>query len=429
MLRLVVLPLALVLAGPQLARAFRPPPLSPQQEKELRANFTLCVGKLKGPYTENTCVCQDGTKLPVRSPTGAVRIPCKDPVFCAAFRAPWAEALGKQRMWIANIFSRDLYLWDSFPDHNDLVRGYILEKYFIDTNPNHKLSQLRSFGGLSGAEYETPAAPRFFERYISAPDFNDVRDFLLAYELQKRFFVRDDLGQIEKVRTMAVRVHNANPKFKPLRDAIHNQLSAGLVPQLVTFRNQLPPGATRQQVDDIIVEVTKLTTLDERALTPLVAQIQDEAVRNRLKALIPAPTADPVDAITSLAQLMVLARQTVAARTAAPADARRLIDLDIAAAQVIQSRGSKLLDGSATLTAKQYGQLLAALTDATYGVGLLSERERAAAEEALRDLLATPTQNREEFARQLKQAERHPLLRGGVGALDVAAAADGVDRG
>ncbi len=61
-------------------------------------------------------------------------------------------------MYIANIFSRDLYLWDSFPDHNDLVRGYILEKYFIETNPNHKLSQLRAFGGLSGAEYETPAS-------------------------------------------------------------------------------------------------------------------------------------------------------------------------------------------------------------------------------------------------------------------------------
>ena len=32
------------------------------------------------------------------------------------------------------------------------------------------------------------------------PEFNDTRDFLLAYELQKRFFVRDDVGQIEKVR-------------------------------------------------------------------------------------------------------------------------------------------------------------------------------------------------------------------------------------
>jgi hypothetical protein len=43
-------------------------------------------------------------------------------------------------MYIANLFSRDLYLWDSFPDHNDLVRGYILEKYFTETNPTNKLA-------------------------------------------------------------------------------------------------------------------------------------------------------------------------------------------------------------------------------------------------------------------------------------------------
>jgi len=55
--------------------------------------------------------------------------------------------------------SRDLYLWDTFPDHNDLVRGYILEKYFTETDPDSKLSRLRSFGGLSGVEYETPASP------------------------------------------------------------------------------------------------------------------------------------------------------------------------------------------------------------------------------------------------------------------------------
>jgi pyruvate phosphate dikinase-like enzyme len=392
------------LAAP--AHAFRAPELSPPQQKELRNNFTLSVGKLKGPYTENTCVCQDGSKLPVRNAAGVVRVPCKE-VFCAAFRAPWAEALGKQRLWLANIFSRDLYLWESFPDHNDLVRGYILEKYFTDTHPNHKLSQLRSFGGLSGAEYETPAAPRFFERYLSAPNFNDLHDFLLAYELQKRFYVRDDLGQIEKVRTLAVRINNAIPKFKPLRDAIHNQLSAGLVPQLAAFRDQLPQGsATRQQVDELIAEVTKLTTLGDSALRPLVAQISDDALRTQLTTLIPAPTADTVGAISLLAQLMVLARQTVAGRSVTPADARRLIDLDIAAAQVIQSRGGPLLDGTAALSVKQYVELLAALTDATYGVGLLSARERDAAQGAVRELLSTPSPSRQAFAHGLKEAER-----------------------
>ena len=42
------------------AAAFRPLPLSAQDQKVLRDNFALCTAKLKGPYTENFCVCPDG---------------------------------------------------------------------------------------------------------------------------------------------------------------------------------------------------------------------------------------------------------------------------------------------------------------------------------------------------------------------------------
>jgi hypothetical protein len=386
--------------------AFRPLPLEAQDQKILRDNFALCTAKLKGPYTENFCVCPDGKKVPVRGASGQLGTGCKSPLFCAAFRAPWAEALAKQRMYIANIFSRDLYLWDTFPDHNDLVRGYILEKYFTDTNPKHKLSQLKAFGGLSGAEYETPAAARFFERYLTSPDFNDNRDFLLAYELQKRYFVRADLGQIEKVRALSVRIQNADPKFKPLRDAVHNQISPGLVPQMAAFRDQLPQGATRNQVDELIAEITKLTALDERALRTQVAEVQDAALRSQVAALVPAANADPVEAIASLAQLMVLDRQTVAARKASAADARRLVDLNITAAGVIQQRGNTLLQSDTALSVKQYLQLLSALTDATYGTGLLGERERTASIDALHDLLAAAKQSRREFAAKLQATER-----------------------
>ena len=104
--------------------AFEAPALSASQQATLKSNFALCLSKLKGPYTENFCLCRDGQKLGVQAPNGAVRIPCKDPLFCSAYRAPWAEALTKERMYIANIFTRDGHLWSSFPNHHDLVRGY-----------------------------------------------------------------------------------------------------------------------------------------------------------------------------------------------------------------------------------------------------------------------------------------------------------------
>ncbi|MGH7788176.1 MAG: PEP/pyruvate-binding domain-containing protein [Candidatus Binatia bacterium] len=394
---------ALTLAAP--AGAFRAPELSAAQQKTLRDNFALCVGKLKGPFTENTCLCPGDRKVPVRNASGQFGV-CKGAQFCAAFRAPWAEALTPYGMYIANIFSRDLYLWNTFPDHNDLVRGYILEQYFVDTHPNHKLAQLRAFGGLSGAEWETPATPLFFERYVASPEFTDGRDFLLAFELQRRFLVRGDIGQINKVRAIAVRLQGMDPKFKPLRDAVHNQLSAGLLVPLTAYRDKQPAGARRDQVDLLIDEVRKLTAVDESTLKSQIAALEDAKVRDELAALVPQAGSEPVAALTAVGQLMATARQAVAARAVTPADARRLIDINITAAADVQRRGSALLESGTGLSLAQNLQLLRALTDATYGAGLLVARERAAALGALDALLADPSPSRAEFIDRLHEAER-----------------------
>ena len=388
------------------AAAFRAPELTVQQQKTLRDNFAVSMRKLKGPYSDNVCVCPDGRKIPVQSASGGVRIGCKNAIFCAAYRAAWGEALAKEGVYVGNLFSRDLYEWKSFPDHDDLVRGYILEKYFVETNPSHKLSQLRAFGGLSGAEYESAAAPRFFERYVSAPEFNDARDYLLAYELQKRFFARDDQGQIQKARSLAVSIQGSDPKFKPLRDAVHNQISAALIPKLVAYRDRQAPGSVRNEVDQLIAQITKLTAHDERALQGQVAEIQDAALRAQLAALLPAESAAPVEAVAALGRLMALSRQTVAGRAVSPGDARRLIDLNVAAAVELQRRASPLVGTGTSLTVRQNLELLVAFTDATYGVGLLNARERDAAGAALRDLLASPTQSRAAFKDKLQEAER-----------------------
>ena len=143
------------------------PGLTADEEAALKRDFAPCLSKLKGPYTENFCVCRNGEKKPVRNAAGAIGNPCgHNELFCAAFRAPWAESLSKNRVWIANIFSRDLYLWNQIPNHDDLVRGYILDQYFTDTNPTKKLAQLKDFRGLKCAEHETGAKTQFCEPYL-----------------------------------------------------------------------------------------------------------------------------------------------------------------------------------------------------------------------------------------------------------------------
>ena len=45
--------------------------------------------------------------------------------------------------------------------------------------------------------------PLFFERFLERRKYNDFRHFILAYELQKRYFVRNDQGEIQKIRNLA----------------------------------------------------------------------------------------------------------------------------------------------------------------------------------------------------------------------------------
>lgn len=383
------------------------PDLDAATQKELKRNFGLCLSKLKGPYSANFCVCADGSKKPVQLPDGRIVSPCGNTAkFCAAYRTDWAEALAKHRMYIANIFSRDLNDWEKFPDHHDLIRGYILEKFFIDTHPDHKLAEMRAYGGLSGAEYEARDAPLFVERYLSDPSFNDDRHHLLVYELQRRFFVRDDQGQIQTIRNLAQRIYAADRKFKPLRDATHNQVSAALLPRLEAYRKTMPAGKARNELDTLIKEIRKLTSLDESVLVPQVKALKDASLREELMDALPKKSAPPVQSISGLARVMVEARQAVRDREITPADRRRVIDLSVTAAAVIQRRGSDLLASGQALTVRQNLELLAALTDAAYGAGLLTEREWKAAGENLREAAEESSLSRDELQAVIKRAKR-----------------------
>jgi len=403
-LRLAAALLAASVAAPAHARG---PELTDAQKQTLDRNFQLVLKKEKGPYSQNFCVCRDGQKKPVMLPDGRIVSPCGGaPRFCSAFREPWAEALADQGMYVGNLFARDLFLWDQFPDHHDLVRGYVLEKFFIETHPDHKLAQMRAYGGLAGAEYEARDAPRFFERYLDLENFDEPRHYLLAYELQRRFFVRDDQGKIGRARNLASAIQSRRKDFKPLRDQVHNQISAAQIPKLEAYRDDVPAGALRDQVDDLIAEMIKLTSLDEGALRQQLPSIEDADLRAKLAAQLPSDDAGPIPSIAALAELMGSARRSVEAKQVSPADRRRLVDLAITAAAVIQQRGMTLLESGEALTARQYVELLISLTNAAYGGGLLMEREREFAAEDLEALLGGPDPTRDVLKVHLVRAAR-----------------------
>jgi len=384
------------------------PQLSDADKRVLSKAFTEIDSAEKGPYTPNYCVCTDGSKHPVQLPDGTLQNPCGHTHFCSGFRADWVSELTRHGMYIGNIFSADLYQWDDIPDHQNLVRGYILEKFYTDTHQNTKLARLRAYGGLMGAEFEARDMPLFQQRLLADPKFNDFQHFILAYELQKRFFVRNDQAGIQSIRNLATNIRAMDEQFKPLRDATHNQIAASLIPRLAAYRDKLPNSSSkeREAISELITRIDALTSLDQSALAPQLTEISDNALRKRLSAKLPDANADVITVIDALARMMVESRQAVASGKLKPADAAQLVGLNVTAAVVIQSRGSELLDQGGAKTVKQSLQLIKGLINGGYGVGLLSDRERLAAVGNIDTLLDRNDWDRVEFLRRLKTIGR-----------------------
>jgi hypothetical protein len=400
--------LTMLTALPTHLQAAATQDLTDAQKKMLKHNWHTIQQKIKGPYTVNYCVCTDGQKLPVQAEDGTISNRCKHTNFCGAFRAPWAEKLADVGMYVGNIFSSDLFDWDKIANHNDLVRGYILENYYITAHPQSKLAEMQTYGGLKGAEYEARDMPLFQEKYLSSPTYNDYRHFLLAYELERRFFTRNDQGNIQKIRNLAISIQHNDHKFKPMRDAVHGRIAASLIPLLAHYRDQLPSSKKeeKKQISELIDNIRKLTSLDESILGPQIDAISDAATRGLLKNLINHKDSDPVRKITSLAELMVLSRHEVAGKSLSAADKRKLVGINVTAAAIIQSLGSKYMDAGGPRTIRESLELLRALANAAYGTGLLAERERKAMAEEFDRILAKDTWTRPELNEELKYVQR-----------------------
>lgn len=392
----------------QAASAFEARKLSNDEKSRLDRSWKTIQQKVKGPFGANTCVCTDGRSAPVLTKSGGIRNICGEKTkFCAAFKADWGKDLEKDGVYVANIFSRDLHEWDRIANHMDLVRGYIMERYIIDTVPKNKLSEMRQYGGLSGAEYEVVAQREFYNRFLTLTDYNDFRHYLLAYELQKRHFARGGFGKMQEVRNMASRIQGVDKSFKPLRDAVHNQVSASLIPLLVDYRDNRAGAKAKKMTEELIDEIRVLTALDVSALDEDVAAIENEQFRQGLSDhLAKASQAQGVQVMANLGNLMRMSREFVAAGLVHADDRRRAIDLNVIASTVMQSEGARLLEGD-QLTVSTAIAMMRALVDGSYGVGLLSGRERTAAAANL-DRLMNEQGNlpRAELEKRMELAER-----------------------
>jgi phosphohistidine swiveling domain-containing protein len=353
-----------------------------KEKEELKKTWNIIRQKVKGPFTINYCTCTNGKKAPVADDDLRVRPnPCKadygvDQIFCSAYRSDLAEKLAEQGLYMANIFSNEVYLWDSHHDHHRLAKGFILEKFYMETHPQSKLTLSRATGGISGAEFEAKYAPLFFSKYYALPDWSDFQNYLIQYELQKRFFCRGNLSLINDIRNQASAIYRTNKKFKPVKDLIHNRMSSGLIPLIRDFQKSHPEDEKNTgRYEKLIDNLGLLTRVNKKDLNDYVSRISHADIKKELEAIQSLPDHRDLDLLHALGNVMVSSRRQLTQKQVPPKQAVEFINLNISANLLMRVTAERLARPDKKRPARDLLAMMRDLTAGVYGAGLISQRE------------------------------------------------------
>ncbi|MCP4667503.1 MAG: hypothetical protein GY849_14170, partial [Deltaproteobacteria bacterium] len=267
-------------------------------------------------------------------------------------------------------------------------RGFVLEKFYMETHPKSKLTLSRAYGGISGAEFEVKYAPIFFSKYYALQDWTDFRHYLLQYELQRRFFLKSNMSLINDIRNLSLVVYRSYPPFKPVKDLLHNRLSPGLIPMIEDFQKKHPQDKKNAgNYKKLIAYVKQMTLVDKKGLKEYIPKVSDAGIKQRILSVLKTPDNSPLKLLANLADLVVASRGIVAAKQIRPEEAVELVNLAISANLLIHVTAAKLMEQGKAWSARELLGILRDLMAGSYGAGLMSLREYNTAMALVNDLL------------------------------------------
>jgi len=356
--------------------------LTPKDKKELRSIYKAIEARKKGPFDINTCTCANGRLAPVADKNMRVRPnPCGEldgssQLFCSAYRNDLAKKLARQGVYLGNIFSNEVFMWDETPDHHRVAKGFILEKYYMETHPDSKLTLARAYGGISGSEFEVKYAPLFFGKYYALEDWKDFHNYLLQYELQRRFFCKCNLSLINDIRNLSLVMYRNYPAFKPVKDLVHNRLSPASIPLIEAFQKKHPDDRKNAgNYPKLVALIRAMTHMDQHQLKEYLPGISNPAIQERARDAIEVPKNAPLRLVHTLGDLVAASRQTVADKQISPEEAVTLINLNVSANTLMLMTIHRLMELERDWTAGELIRLLKDTIAGSYGAGLMSRRE------------------------------------------------------
>lgn len=234
---------------------------------DLPADFQTMLDQRKGPFGPNVSQGSQGQASYDASPKGHL--------FTSAFRNDQARVLIDQYgMYTGNLFTTNYYELNSefvfgnalstnhgidnealmaiasvaMPRAVQMVKSWVLEKYYVEIYPDSKLARSFALRGISGTEFEMKFAGYFFNFYMSS--INDDYQYLPVFLLAKESPISDS-SELSEARNLVTQVYDffsglygTNDarvlEMYKIRNIIHNQLSEDVIGRIERFLRENP---------------------------------------------------------------------------------------------------------------------------------------------------------------------------------------------
>ena len=356
---------------------------------EARALIQQMKGSERGPFARVRWFCADGSVLP------------PEPHACAEHGGGYqhgelsqdARRLGELGYHVGTLYVA--LEFDEFLDdaHNyDRLREIVLQRHLRRVDDGWIERRSRYYRGARQAEDEELAGRELLAELLSDSAWVR-RHFLLAVELVRAIPHGLAPAQLDRMRELARRIGDADPRFQPLRIKIHSAPDSGdaaTVENLLAAESGLDP-ETRDELDSLLVVLRSYYDSDPlRRLGEYLRRepFRDSEWQSRLWELQEAATRGSASQVVALAGSMgARLRREIESSSDGRSNLHRF-DLSLSLHDLVVREAQAIHDGAAlsvragaggskapAMTRLQTLRVLRSLIIGAYGRGLLSRRE------------------------------------------------------
>ena len=381
LVRTLTCAIALFLAASAVAAAGDLP-----EAKTLRAWVEEMKSSERGPFAHIRWFCKDGTVLPPKA------YACK-PHGGGVQHGEWTDRVKLMRAngySIANILAAlDIEAFLSRPDYKDIFNQILIEQFLISADDGWIMRKARHYRGALQDEDERAAGRRLLVGLAGAKGWIDRR--FLPLRIGARLIRHGtETSSIVEIRQVSAALSNKDPGFKTLRNKIHGQPDAGDAETVRAYAEKVQDPALRGQYEGLAQSIDAVYTA-----APVAEQLADLAAKEkglgalgeilqrgatRLKGADGAPAR-----FAETAKLLAEIRGGIA-EVKAPEARLALLDVSLALDDEHFIAATAMRDLVKKASRRQLLSWLEESTEAIYGVGLISARQKSALEKVFADL-------------------------------------------